>query len=562
MKNNCKCLVCGKAARIDPDTNQQSEYCSKRCQKQAVKLKYVEACKICESYPRMLEYGQRVEWCSLDCKEQFLEENPNYKTMKTPSKIEKLTYKMNKVNITTDYEDISPPPSKKVPEKIEDAPSLYYYPKSVPTNLFTDSLVNEKSSTSNMDFNNDTNQINNNTNNISQVNKDINQTNRNINHMNNQNRNPNNQNSNRRNSNNKNPAIPHSQNYQHQSPANQNQSLAVQHQSPVVQHQCPAVQHQCPAIQQQSPVIQQQSPVIRQRSPVTQQQSPVTQQQSPVIQKQSPVIQQQSPVIQQQSPVIQQQSPVIRQRSPIIQQPSPVIRQKSPVIRQKSPVIRQPSSDIQQQSPAIQQQSPAIQQQSSCVQKQSSATQHQDFDTSDIQEDSSTQFNEGKNIIDYAAPHQPVQKPLQTIPPIVYMNNPNPQPVYVNNSIINPVNAYTMQPIISQTSAGNVVYLSNNNAISSTSQMQTKVVPAFPIELVNQIQPVKSGKQDVIIAQGPTQQPQIQHQRIQTIQQPQMFVTTPPAVTTYVINNTNEKNAVQPVQQQIPIQQPYQQPCQ
>ncbi|KAF0553841.1 dentin sialophosphoprotein-like [Gigaspora margarita] len=141
------------------------------------------------------------------------------------------------------------------------------------------------------------------------------------------------------------------------------------------------------------------------------------------------------------------------------------------------------------------------------------------------------------------------------------MNNPNPQPIYVNNPVINPVNAYTMQPIISQTSAGDVVYFNNNRAISSTSQIQSKVAPALPVatpQLVNQIQPVK---QNVVMAQHPIQQQHMQTIQQQQIQPSQMFVTTPYTVPTYVVNNANGKNMIQtqPYQQQIPIPQSYQQ---
>ncbi|CAG8641185.1 29605_t:CDS:2, partial [Racocetra persica] len=432
-----------------PDTNQQSEYCSKKCQKQAVKLKLVEACKICECYPRMLEYGQRVNWCSLECKKQFLEENPNFKQMKIPSKIKKLTNKMSNINIAAkDVEDLPPPPSfeeslgaEQVSEKIREIQTLNYYPQSVPTNVPINFIVNEKSSISNMDFKND----------ISHASNNMNQISNNTNNI----------------------------------------------------------------------------------------KSPVIQQKSPVIQQESPVIQQKSPVIQQESPVIQQKNPVIQQKSPIIQQESPVIQQKSPIIQQKSPIIKQQSPSVQEQS----------------------------FDIPDAQPDSDAQFDEGENII-YAAPHQPVvQKPPPSPPPqYVYVNNPNPQPIYVNNAVVNPVNAYTMRPIVPQIPSGNVVYLNNNNMIGSTStpQMQPKIVSAFPVvtpQLVNQIQPVK---QNVKMVQCPIQQPPIQsiqqQQQIPTIQQSQMFATTPVVVPTYI----DGKNIIQSqqIQQQMPMPMPMPQPYQ
>ncbi|CAG8673186.1 hypothetical protein C2G38_2232726 [Gigaspora rosea] len=71
MYNNGKCLVCPRPAYVDKKTNQLSEYCSRSCRKNAVDYNLVEACTICQTYPKMLENGQRVDWCGSICKGKF-----------------------------------------------------------------------------------------------------------------------------------------------------------------------------------------------------------------------------------------------------------------------------------------------------------------------------------------------------------------------------------------------------------------------------------------------------------------------------------------------------------
>ncbi|CAG8784296.1 38886_t:CDS:1 [Gigaspora margarita] len=68
MYNSGKCLVCPRPVYVDKKTNQLSEYCSRSCRKNAVNYNLVKACTICKTYPKMLENGQRVDWCGSICK--------------------------------------------------------------------------------------------------------------------------------------------------------------------------------------------------------------------------------------------------------------------------------------------------------------------------------------------------------------------------------------------------------------------------------------------------------------------------------------------------------------